>query len=65
MKKYFRPTKYPLENILNPPNTNEKIFWTHEIPTRKNVGPTKHPRKYNGMMALDPRDPLWHATHEI
>ena len=24
---------------------NLKKYWTHEIPTRKNVGPTKHPRK--------------------
>ena len=25
--------------------THERKFWTHEIPTRKNFGPTKHPRK--------------------
>ena len=30
-------------------------FWTHEIPTRKNVGPTKYPRE----KMLDPLN-----THE-
>ena len=26
----FGPKKYPPENILDPRNTHEKIFWTHE-----------------------------------
>ena len=25
--------------------TNERKFWTHEIPSRKNFGPTKYPRE--------------------
>ena len=35
--------------------THEKKFWTHEIPTRKNLGPTNYPRK----KVWDPRN-----THE-
>ena len=59
-RKCFRPTKYPLENILDPRNNHEKIFWTHEIPMGKNFGPTKYLRKHDGT-----RDPRWHATLEI
>ena len=29
-RKDFEPTKYPRENILQPGNTHEKNFWTHE-----------------------------------
>ena len=36
----------PGEKILGPRNSQEKIFWTHEISTRKNVGPKKDPWKY-------------------
>ena len=61
----FGPTKYPRENILGSRNTHEKIFSTHEIPTRKKFWPTKYLRKHDGTMALDPRDPQSHATHEI
>ena len=25
--------------------THERKFWTHKIPTRKNLGPKKHPRE--------------------
>ena len=25
--------------------THERKFWTHEIPTRKNLGPTKYPKE--------------------
>ena len=66
--------KYPREKTLDPRNTQkifgtrityEKIFWTHEIPMRKYFEPTKYLRRHNGTMALDPRDPQWHATHEI
>ena len=35
--------------------THERKFWTHEIPTRKNLGPAKYPRG----KTLDPRN-----THE-
>ena len=57
--------------ILNPQNALEQKFWTHEMPTRKNFGPTKylrekisdprntHHKKFShiGMMARDPREP--------
>ena len=33
-RKNFRPTKYPQKKILDPRNTHEKKFWTHEIPTK-------------------------------
>ena len=29
---------------LNPRNTHERNFWTHEIPTKKAFGPTKYSR---------------------
>ena len=45
--------------------THERKSWTHEIPTRKYLEPTKYPRRYDGTMALEPPDPRWHATHEI
>ena len=48
--------------ILEPRNAREKKFWTHDMPTRKKLRPTKHPReKY-----LDPQkhDTRWHETHE-
>ena len=40
---------------LDPRNTHDKKFQTHEISTRKNLGPTKYPRE----KTLDPRN-----THE-
>ena len=65
----------PHEKILNPQNTHEKKFWTHEYPlenisdpvifTIKNLGPTKYPQRRDGTIALDPRDSQWHTTHEI
>ena len=30
---------------MNQEFSHEKIFWAHEIPTRKNFGPTKYPRE--------------------
>ena len=36
---------YPREKIWDPRNTHEKKFGTHEIPTRKNLGPTKYRRE--------------------
>ena len=64
-RKNFGSTKYSGEKIWDPRNTNKKIFWTDEIPTRENLGPTKYPRRHDGTMALDPRDPQLHASHEI
>ena len=43
-------------------NTHEKKILTHEIPVRKNFGPTN---THDGTMALNPRDPRQHATLEI
>ena len=49
-------------------NTHEKIFWTHEIPKRKNLGPTKYPTKgrwYDGTKFTRPTiacDP-WSLAH--
>ena len=46
--------------------THERKFWTHEIPTRKNLGPTKYPKEKiwdspntHGKKILDPQN-----THE-
>ena len=64
-RKNFGSTKYSGEKIWDPRNTNKKIFWTDEIPTRENLEPTKYPRRHDGTMALDPRDPQLHASHEI
>ena len=50
----FGPTKYSQEEISNPRNRQEKKFCTQEIPHR-----------HYGTMALDPRQPCWHATHWI
>ena len=41
---------------MDPRNTHEKIFWTHEIPTRKIFGPTKAPR-HDGTKPTITRDP--------
>ena len=64
-RRNFEPTKYPREKTLDPRNTHEKKFGTHEIPTRKTLGPTKYPQRHDRAMALDPRDPRWHTNHEI
>ena len=53
-EKNFGPMKYPREKILDPRNTHEK-----------NLGLTKYPRRHGGTMAINPRDPPQHATHEI
>ena len=37
---------------MNLRNTHQKKFWTHEIPTGKDLGPIKYPREN----ILDPRD---------
>ena len=54
-------TKYPCKKIFDPWNTPEKIFWTHETPTRKTFWPTKTPWH----VARDLRDPGWHGAHGI
>ena len=55
MRENFGPTKYPREKILDPRNTQEKKFETHEIPMRKYFRPTKYPREkfrtHEGTMA--------------
>ena len=63
-------TSYPREKILDPQNTHEKKYWTHEIPTTRNIGPTKYPRQeILDPKIVDPRKYLgtmtqWHETHE-
>ena len=59
-------------NILDPRNAHEKKSWTHEIPTRKNLRPTKHPRekfsdqrRHDGTVVQDLRDPRWHRSTEF
>ena len=48
---------------MDPLNIHEKTFRTHEIPTRKNLGPTKYPRE----KISDPRNTQGKKfeTHEI
>ena len=36
-RKCFRLMKYTRQKVLDPQNTYEKKFETHEIPTRKNL----------------------------
>ena len=50
MRKNFESTKCP-----------RKKFGIHQIPTRKNFGPTNYPQKHGGAMTLDPRGEQWHA----
>ena len=35
----------PRKKFLDPRNTHEKKFGTHEIPTANDFGPTKYPRE--------------------
>ena len=58
--------------MLHPRNTHEIKFWTHQITTRKYIGPTKYqqeklfdPRRHDGKVTRDPRDSQWHKTHGI
>ena len=60
-EKNFGPTKYLREKILDRRSTHER---THEIPTRKDFGPTKYPRRHDGAMTLYPRDARWRVTHK-
>ena len=57
--------KYPRGQISDPRINHKKKVWTYKKPTRKNFRPTKYPRRYNGTMALDPRDLWWHAFPEV
>ena len=54
-RKNYRPTKYPRQKTLDPRNTHEKKFGSHEINKRKYFGSTKHPW---GTVAR------WHEIHE-
>ena len=56
-RKNLGPTKHSQEKTLDSRNTHGKKIETHDIPTRKNFGPTKYPRRHEGAMTLDPRDP--------
>ena len=47
--------------MLNPQNTHEKKLGTHEIPTRKNLRPTKYPLKKLGSHKL-PTTKNWGPT---
>ena len=62
-KKKISFTKYQWEKKLDPRNSCEISFWTHEISTRKKFGPTKYLRK----KILDPRitykNRFW--THKV
>lgn len=60
--------------ILNTQNTNEKKFWTHEITTRVNFGPSKYrrenvldPQRHDRTKVRDPRDSrnLTHSQQNI
>ena len=50
----FGLTKYPHEKILDPRNTDEKIFCTHDIPTKAQWRDGTRPTK--PMMAPDLRN---------
>ena len=56
LERYRVHGPLPSRKNLNPRNTHEKWFRTHEISTRKTFGPKKHPRRHEGSMALNPRD---------
>ena len=59
-------TNYQREKILDPRNTHEKNFWTHEISTRKNFEPTRRPREKFRTHEITTRINLWHGnTHEV
>ena len=68
----FRITKSATRKNLSPRNTHTKEIQTdekklraHEILKRKHFGPTKYLYIHDGTIALDPRDPQWHATGNI
>ena len=45
--KKFRTHKTLARKIVDSRNTYEKKLWTHEIPMRRNFGPTKNTREKN------------------
>ena len=57
--KFLNPKISHKKKKLDPRNTHVKTFWTHEISTKKNFGPTKYPGKKN----VNPRNtyegPSW------
>ena len=63
-RKIFELTKYPQKECLtydlpcekneDTRNTNEKKFRTTQMFTRKNVGPTNYPRRYDNTITLCP-----------
>ena len=63
-------TSYPrdihVKKILDPRNTHERKFDTHEIPTRKNFGTLKYPREKssNPQKNFGLTKARWHYTHE-
>lgn len=70
--KIFESRNQPREKNLSPGNTHTKKFQTdekklrtHEILKRKHFGPTRYLYRHDGTIALDPRDPQWHATGNI
>ena len=66
-RKCFRLMKCTREKILDPQNTYEKKFGTHEIPTRKYSEPTKYPGRHDGTRPTRPttvRDPR-NLAHSI
>ena len=67
----IRIIKIATKNKLDPQNTHKKKYWTQEISTRKDFGPTKYPQgnysvpgRHNDMMACDQRN-LVHSAYLI
>ena len=65
MRKIFDPRntheqnfwtyEIPTKIIYGPGHTYKRKPETHDVPTKKNSGPTKYPRRHDGMMALSAR----------
>ena len=52
------------KKTMDPRNNHEKKLQTDGIPTRKNFGHTKYPRRHDGTMTLNTRDP-WNLAHSF
>ena len=50
------------QKILDRCNSHEKKIGTHEIPTRKNFGPTKYPQEK--LRTNEDTMARWHETYE-
>ena len=66
-EKNFETQEIPTRKKIG---THQRKFETHEISKRKYFGPTKYPReiysvprRHDGTMSRDPRDPTWHVIH--